>query len=279
MNFRNWTLGFFALAACVAAAGCCAKTEPAAKETVAAAESPAADAQALERRIDPKADEALKAMSEFLGKQQTLEFLYRDTYDRPDETGQLIQYSHERKLTIARPNRMRIDVQGDLSNEQILFDGKEIIAYKKKENVYAKDAIAGTIDEMLDQARAKYQIEFPAAEIARADIYSKISKTAVRIIYVGQHYAGSVLCDHILVAGPNVEGQLWIEQGATPYPRKIVIIYRERPGTPRYTMTVESVKSPVNVSDDFFAFAPPANCEEIPFHPMAKQKADNGHAK
>ncbi len=231
------------------------------------------------REIDPKAEAILRQMSDFLAAQKYLEIKFSDTYDRLNDDGQLIQFAHQRDMSIQRPNRMRYVVHGDETNDEIFYDGKTLTAFKPKEKVYATIKVPDTIDATLAEMRANYRIEYPAANFARSDIADGVLQVAQKLRYIGIHHVGPIECHHLAVIGTEIEGQLWIETGKTPFLRKVVIAYLSRPGEPRYAMTVDSVKILQGFPQDFFTFTPPPGSEKIEFFPVARRKMGDAHEK
>ena len=109
-------------------AGCSVKSlAPAA--VVAAALFFATAAPAADRAGGPPGDAraiVLRA-AEFMAKAKSFSVEVRDSYDAYQDSGQKIEFSQKRTITIARPDRLRVDVQessGDTS--ALLFDGKQV---------------------------------------------------------------------------------------------------------------------------------------------------------
>jgi len=250
---------------------------------VPAQESPKTEKEtagsAAKKEIDPKAKKILEEMSDFLAEQKDLEIRFTDTYDRLNDKGQLITYSHERVLSIARPDHLRFDVKGDIDTQEFFYDGKTLTAYRPEDKVYAVVSVPPTIDTMLDEIRKQYRVEFPAADVARSDIAARLMKKADTIDYVGLHRVRGIECHHLALEGEGAEAQLWIENSKTPYIRKAMVIYYDRPGEPRYTMTVDQVKPMKGFPDDFFTFTPPAGAEKIEFHPASLKKGEKTNAQ
>ena len=68
-------------------------------------------------------------------------------------------------------------------------------------------------------------------------------------------------------ARPDVDWQIWIEQGTSPLPRKLLITSIKEPGQPQYTAVMNWTLSPL-LDDELFAFVPPKNAQPITLAPL-----------
>lgn len=71
------------------------------------------------------------------------------------------------------------------------------------------------------------------------------------------------MCDQLAFSGEEVDWQIWIENGATPLPRKLVIHYKMRPGSPQYQARIRTWDLSPMHSAKQFEFVPPAGAERI----------------
>ena len=74
---------------------------------------------------------------------------------------------------------------------------------------------------------------------------------------------GTVLCEHLAFRNFDTDWQLWVEAGATPFPRKMVITSKTVNGAPQYTVRVKSWKTGVEPAPGAFAFVPPATAKRV----------------
>ena len=56
-----------------------------------------------------------------------------------------------------------------------------------------------------------------------------------------------------------------------PLPRKIDITYKQKPGTPRYTILIHSLDRLSEMSPQLFEFKAPAGAEEIDTIPLNRE--------
>jgi hypothetical protein len=79
-------------------------------------------------------------------------------------------------------------------------------------------------------------------------------------------------CEHLAFSLGTVDWQIWIEDGAKPVPRKIVITYKDEEGTPEYTAIFSNWDFQTKLPDFLFTFEPPAGASKID---VAEIKAEN----
>ena len=77
-------------------------------------------------KIEPKADQYLKAMSSYLAGLQTYSFQVEKFIDEVRDDGQKLQFSNQRNLSVSRPNKVYGEDVGDTANSLFYYDGKNI---------------------------------------------------------------------------------------------------------------------------------------------------------
>ncbi|MGH8508771.1 MAG: DUF2092 domain-containing protein, partial [Gammaproteobacteria bacterium] len=87
-------------------------------------------------------------MAKFVSQTQRFSVTIRSDYDVLQDSGQKIEFGEVRKLTLSRPNAMRIEAEQSNGDQRlVLFDGREITVFTTPQNVYATISKPGTIDE------------------------------------------------------------------------------------------------------------------------------------
>ena len=64
-----------------------------------------------------------------------------------------------------RPDKLRLEGDGDLESKLLIFDGKTLTLYDKDKNHYASIEVAGDIDAALDKAYKDYGLKVGLAEL------------------------------------------------------------------------------------------------------------------
>src|SRR6476469_4481445 len=84
-----------------------------------------------------------------------------------------------------------------------------------------------------------------------------------RGVYLGIHEAAGVPCHHLSFEQATIDWQIWIDAGAEPLPRKLVITYKAEDEVPQYTVTIRKWNLKAQLPDALFAFSPPEGAKRI----------------
>jgi hypothetical protein len=81
----------------------------------------------------------------------------------------------------------------------------------------------GTIDQLEDVLRNKYHRPVPAADLLIEDPYKELMPEVNDVKDLGAGVIHGVECDHLAFRTKEVDWQIWIAEGARPYPCRYVI--------------------------------------------------------
>ncbi len=220
--------------------------------------------------VDPMKDPfvLLRRMSDFLGGLQNFRIGTQDTYDEVLLSGEKIQLSSWRSFHVSRPDKLVSDIQGDLANKRLWYDGKTVVLLDRAKNVYGSFKFSGTIDDMVDMATNQYHLSGPFMDLVCSDIYTTVAERIQDGEYVGRHKVDQYECDHLAFTNANVDFEIWIQAGDKPLPRKFTITYKNREGKPRYTGLLPYWELDIKFSADFFTFVPPAGARPVELMPV-----------
>ena len=232
-------------------------------EPSATVESNAVDSALV---IEPKAMAALQKMGGFLRTLKTFEVSFKVSKDEVLDSGQKVMVDGTSELTVQTPNRFHFSTKIDEAHRdlQFFFDGKTFTIYGNTNKFYASVAAPATIRELLDFAEERYDIDLPFRDLFlwgtdRADVAAIQSA-----IYIGPTKINDVPCDHYAFRNVDVDWQLWIQQGETPLPRKLVITTKQEEGQPQYVSNMNWNLSP-KINNNLFSFVPPKDAHKIDF--------------
>jgi len=82
--------------------------------------------------------------------------------------------------------------------------------------------------------------------------------------HIGQGVVDGVECQHLAFRNGETDWQVWVELGARPMPRKIVITSKTMAAAPQYTVRIKSWKTDVTPAAGTFTFVPPAGAKKLP---------------
>ena len=220
--------------------------------------------------IEPEAAQILQQMSDYLGSLKRFTLSSESTIDTLMPSGQKIQRGAHVDVAIQRPNRLRLNRNGDDVEQEFYFDGNTLTLYGKQDGYYANLGVSKTvdIDTVLDLARTEIGVILPAADLIYQDPYEGLMADAESGTLVGTSTVGGVEVDHLAVRGRQVDWQIWIEKGDKPLPRKYVITSKWIAGGPQFTAVFSDWKTSAEFDDALFTFSPPPKAQEIGFVPL-----------
>jgi hypothetical protein len=215
-----------------------------------------------------RADEAqaktlLKAMSDYLGAQKSLSFDYDASLEIVSTQQQKIALVSSGTVTLNRPDKLHATRTGGFANVEMVFDGKTLTLLGKNTNQYAEIEAPGTIDQLVDVLRDKYHRPVPAADLLMADPYKELMPQVNDVKDLGSGVIHGVECDHLAFRTKEVDWQIWIAQGARPYPCRYVITSKKVTGWPQYTLDIWGWKTGSEVAADGFKLAVPADAKKL----------------
>jgi hypothetical protein len=230
-----------------------------------AALSPAVQAQPT--GIDPEAQRLLKASTNFLASQQRFSAETRNTLEVVLKSGQKIEFNHTARTSLQRPNQLRAERSGDLVQQLFVYDGKTLTLLNPKDKAFAQVAAPDTLEVMLEFARTKLDIVAPAGDLLGKNAYETLMDGVTDGFVVGKAVIEGVRCDQLAFRAPHVDWQIWVQEGAQPLPRRLVITTRDLPNAPQFAVTITKWNLKPNFDASAFKFTPPAGATKVDFLP------------
>jgi hypothetical protein len=215
-------------------------------------------------RADEAAAKSLfRAMSDYLASQRAISFDYDSNLEVVTTEKQKLALASSGKLTLNRPDKIHATRTGGFANVEFVYDGKTLTMLGKNANVYAQAESAGTIDQLVDVLRDKYHRPVPAADLLMSDVYNQLMPAVTDTKDLGSGVIGGVECDHLAFRTKDVDWQIWIAQGARPYPCRYVITSSNIAGSPQYTIDVRGWKTGAEVAADTFSLQVPTDAKKL----------------
>lgn len=214
------------------------------------------------------ADEAdakrlLKAMSDYLAAQKAISFDFDSNLEIVSTEQQKIALASSGTLTLARPDKLHLTRTGGFESVEMVFDGKTLTLLGKNTNQYAQVEAPGTIDQLVDVLRDKYHRPVPAADLLMSAPYKELMPEVIDVKDLGSGVIHGVECDHLAFRTQEVDWQMWIAQGARPYPCRYVITSKKVTGWPQYTVDIRAWKTGTEVASDGFKLEIPASAKKL----------------
>jgi hypothetical protein len=218
--------------------------------------------------IEARVDRLLRDTSAYLTGASEFSFRTDVNYDQVLESGQKILYGRHAEISMRRPDRLHILVNGDLVNERIWYNGKTFVLLDLWNHEYVTVEAPPRIDEALDFMARKYGIASPVSDVLYSDVYAVLTENVTTGVYIGQPVVRGVPTHHLAFTQENIDWQLWIEDGANPVPRKAVITYKNVAGSPQFTVWLSSWNFAPRLADSLFDFLPPDGALQVDIRPI-----------
>jgi hypothetical protein len=244
--------------------------QPKAPPTEKAAQAPPGE-QAVTPEPDPL--QVLQKMCDFLKSQQQFTYKAEVADDQVYAGGKKLQYGIDMETFVRRPDRLRVNAEGDLVDKQFYFDGKTITLYDKDENVYGSLEVPPDIESALEKASKDFGVRVALTDLASPQLCEHIGKKVKHSLYVGLHKVRGVPCHHLAFDSDEVQLQVWIDAGDKALPRKVVLNHKNLPGSPQWTAYLTDWNFSPQLNDSLFVFAPPQGVEKIKFVPVQAGQA------
>lgn len=209
------------------------------------------------------ATKLLKQMSAYLAGQKTIAGSYDTSIEVVTNQLEKIQFDSSGKFTLARPDKLKVSREGGYSDIEFSFDGQTATILGKDANIFAQFSAPGSTDALLDRMRNEYGMLLPGGDLLSSDVFSVLSPDIVSERYIGTGVIGGVECDHLAFRNEDADWQLWIDKGANPLPRKLVITNRIAVGAPQYTLVFREWKTDAAVKNESFSIAPPSGATKL----------------
>ncbi|MBF0503215.1 MAG: DUF2092 domain-containing protein [Candidatus Riflebacteria bacterium] len=215
----------------------------------------AASAADVKTALDPRTDVMLRRMGDYLAQAPYFSVTAEVWQDIQSHSGQRIQAGRTIELQVRRPDRFHAEVRSMHRNRGLYYDGKSIILLDRVNNFYGTITAPASMDEALDIASERFGVTIPLEDFIVSDSYQNAIRELTSGTDLGPVTVLGVPCEHLVFSQGVIDWQLWIEEGAMPVPRKVVITYKDEPNSPEYTAILSHWDFQTRLPDFLF------NCE------------------
>jgi hypothetical protein len=209
-----------------------------------------------EKGIDPKADRMLKKMTDYLASLQRFQVQSTAIDEVVTTSGQKIQVASASLVSVERPNRMRSEQLGAEGGLGFWYDGKTMTLACKVNKTYATAPAPATLDDTIDAARKKFQVEAPGADLLYSHPYDVLTEQVTGGKFIGSETIDGVAANHLAFEGEQVDWQIWIQDGPQPLPLRFVVTTKTMKSQPEFVVQLSHWKPEAKVSDSTFEYRP-----------------------
>lgn len=220
-------------------------------------------------KLDDGANGILNGMGDYLKKHDNYSFQAEITYDSfSEELGQELEHGGLAKVSVKRPNQFNVAYQGDNRRSRVVFDGKELIFLDLLTNLFARMSYPGDIDGAIDQLFERYGQSVPVADFLYSDPYRELIENAQYGTVIGVQRIDNDSNYHLAFSGEVLDWQIWVRDGDSPVPTRLVITYKNDPGAPQYRVNLSNWDFNPKSSSREFSFIEPKGASEMSFLPV-----------
>ena len=214
---------------------------------------------------DEKAIGILKQMSAFTDSMDKYVINAESYLDATIGAGLTISDASEITVSVDRSGFLHSINRSGLETREVFMNKGKLTVFTGPQKFYSHAEIPATLDEGLMFALEQYGVETPAMDLLILRSLDELLTDNVEVVYVtGDSTIRGVNCHHILVSGPNVAMQCWVEKGDKPMPRRTLLTFKQGEGLPRHELFLKwTAKDSFDKS--LFEFEAPEGAIEIEF--------------
>jgi hypothetical protein len=205
----------------------------------------------------------LKAMSDYLSSQKTIELTFDSDIEIITPELEKIQFTNSGETLFQRPNKIRAHRVGGYADVALFFDGKTVSVYGKHANTYAQFESPGTIDQLIEALRQGHGVALPGADLLLSNPYETLMTGVRDARHIGRGVIDGRECEHLAFRNFDTDWQIWIEVGKNPIPRKLVITSKTMNSAPQYTLRIKAWQAGGEPARNAFVFTPPAKAQKL----------------
>jgi hypothetical protein len=210
---------------------------------------------------DANAIAALERMGAYLRGLKSFQVRTESSRDEVLTDGQNVEFAGVADITVERPNRIRAEVTSDKQHRMYFGDGQTFSVWAPRMNYYGTIPSPPTLAALADTLADKYHLELPLADL----FYWGEKKNTDDIrgaMDIGPSQVDGVTCEHYAFRQDGADWQVWMQLGAHPLPRKLVITTTTDAARPKYAATIQWNLAP-SYNDAAFTFSPPKDARKI----------------
>jgi hypothetical protein len=251
----------------------CAQERAATRPEPSAARTPGP--QAVTESADARG--ILMRMAEFLANTPRFSMNLQDNYDVVQASGQKIEFGERRKVTLSRPNGLRIEADHSNGDKHLVqYDGRDITVFNPHLNVYAQVSKSGGIDEAVMYFLRDLHMRLPLALLLTSRLPSELEKRTQALDYVERTEIHGMPAHHLAGQTETVDYQVWIAEGSQPLPLRVVLTYKNEEGQPQFRAQFSDWNLAPEIDNSQFAFTPPEGAQKIAFMAQLPQLTIQG---
>jgi hypothetical protein len=172
-------------------------------------------------------------------------------------------------MTVRRPDRMRVDLtRRDGEQIRLAANGRTVTFERVRDGAFARLESPENLDGVVDLVIAKLGTHPPLANLLYSDLWGVLELRIDSASHLGDSRIEDVACDHLYFRNPDVDWQIWIEQGERPLPRRLVVRYKNAPKSPTFRASIRGWNLKPRVKDKLFELDLREGAKQVPFEEL-----------
>lgn len=226
----------------------------------------------VSENVDPRARQIVERMGDFLGRQQSFQVTADSITEVVLQNGMRLQYAASSDVKVRRPDGLRSERHGPRTDATLVYDGDRMNLLLSRNNVFATADAPDTLDDAIDFARDRLDIEAPGADLLYSEAGEGLMEGVQSGMYVGEGEIDGKPAHHVAFRERDVDWQLWVQEGDEALPLRYVIVSRRVRSQPQFSVELRDwdLTTPIDPAD--FAFTPPEGAREIPFAGLVERE-------
>jgi hypothetical protein len=216
-----------------------------------ATQAPAAATAADDEKVDPETVKALQTMGAYLMTLKSFEVQTQTTMDLVRNDDQTVQLDGSASYKVRRPDAFVIRVDSDRKSRVFVYDGKQFTLYAPHLDLYSTVPAPGTIRETLGYIGDKFGVILPLEDLFQWGDAATRAKKLDSAFFAGTATIDGAATNQYVIREGKLDWQIWIQQGAQPLPRKLVIADRSDPARPTYIARMAWTLNPTFAANEF----------------------------
>ena len=214
-------------------------------------------------RIDPDAEEVLRAMSKYMASLAAYSAKAEVDTEVIDMDGQKLQLVSSGSFLLSRPGSFYSQRQTPYGIFELFIDGKTVTIYSKTRGVYYQLAAPGSLDHAITTLGEETGFELAGADLLYSDPLPGLMTDVTSGKYIGTTSVNGVECHHLAFRASKVDWQIWIQTGDKPLPMKYVITTKWMTAAPEFSVLLRDWDTQPKIPAGRFEFTPPAGAKRI----------------
>ncbi len=225
------------------------------------------DDPAARARIDlmtRDATESVVRAANFLADQTRFRVIADISFDVLQSDGRLLEFGASRVITIRRPDRVRMSVaRRDGDARTLYFDGSTIWIDLPSHRAFVREERPGTLYAAFEHLSEELGVPVPLANLFSENFAAPFENQIGSGYYVGRADIRGRSCEHLAFRLPEVDVQLWVEEGDRPLLARIVITHKRDDGNPQFRATLHDWDLTLETPETLFHFEPEEGSERL----------------